>query len=355
MGLDIPATLETAVDAAVIHHLRHELGSRGLLLTSADLELAESTNVARGRWLLKHLLAECYPDADGLAVQFERTDDMARIGSALAFGAATSRVLAGAGDGPARRTLVEYVCAIFNLAIGLVDGICDDDGDGDVGAQLLDHCHGADLVGAAMGWRDRGWLLTRLPYAVVADDAAAFTATVIEAFFDNLHALYVDEPLVRRMVGQQLAEALRAETDSVRSPFTALSGDARLECSRATSVLPFEIISTITNAHREPASSTATVLGEAMWRVDDLVDLTDDARSGALNGVLLAAAERRGQPARYDLADLTAVLGSPGIAAAAADAGRRLHDGLQAVGVNGEDQRAYLAFVQRYADIDPAL
>jgi hypothetical protein len=42
-------------------------------------------------------------------VQFERTGDMARIGSALAFGAATSRVLAGVGDEPARRTLVEYV------------------------------------------------------------------------------------------------------------------------------------------------------------------------------------------------------------------------------------------------------
>jgi hypothetical protein len=354
MGLDIPATLETAIDAAVTHHLRLELGGRGLLLTSVDLGLAESTNAARGGWLLRHLLAECYPDAEGLAVQFERTDDMARIGSALAFGAAASRVLAGAGDEPARRTLVEYVCAIFNLAIGLVDGICD--GDGDVGAQLLDHCHGADLVGAAMGQRDRGWLLTRLPYAVGTDDAVAFTATVIEAFFDNLHALYADEPLVRRMVGQHLAEALRAETASVRDPFTALSGDARMECSRATSVLPFEIIATITNAHRVPAASpTATVLGEAMWRVDDLVDLTEDARSGALNGVLLAAAEQRGQPARYDLADLTAVLGSPGIATAAADAGRRLYDGLQTVGVTGEDRRAYLAFVQRYADVDPAL
>jgi hypothetical protein len=63
MGLDISATLETAIDAAVTHHLRLELGGRGLLLTSVDLGLAESTNAARGGWLLRHLLAECYPDA----------------------------------------------------------------------------------------------------------------------------------------------------------------------------------------------------------------------------------------------------------------------------------------------------
>ena len=100
-------------------------------------------------------------------------------------------------------------------------------------------------------------------------------------------------------------------------------------------------------------SARATLLGEAMWRVDDLVDLVDDARNGALNGVLLAACGKR--HARYDIADLAAVLGSPGIAAAAAEAALRLHDGLPAVGVSSEDQRAYLAFVQRYAAIVPAL
>jgi hypothetical protein len=349
--VEIPATLESAIDAAVTHHLQIELGARGLLLNSADLGLAESTNAALGRWLMERLLRECYPDTEGLAVQFDRTGDMARIGVAMAFGAVTSRVLAGAHDRAGRRTSAEYVCGVFNLAIGLVDGICD--GDTTIGAQLLDHCHDADLVGAAIERRQRGWLHTQLPDLLAADDAAAFTATVIEAFFANLHDLYIDDPQVRRIVGRQLADALQAETSSVRDPFTALSNAGRVECSRATSVLPFGIISTITNAEREPTeSSRATMLGEAMWRVDDLVDLVDDARSGALNGVLLAACGRR---ARYDIADLAAVLGSPDIAAAAAEAALRLHDGLPTVGVFGDDQRAYLAFVQRYAAIVPTL
>jgi len=269
--VEIPATLETTIDTAVTRHLQSELGARGLLLNSAELGLAESTNAALGRWLMERLLRECYPDAEGLAVQFERTDDMARIGAALAFGAVTSRVLAGAHDRAGRRSSVEYVCGVFNLAIGLVDGICD--GDTTIGAQLLDHCHDADLIGAAIERPQRGWLHTRLPNLLAADDAVAFVATVIEAFFAGLHDLYVDDPQVRRIVGQQLADALEAETDSVRDPFTALSAAGRVRCSRATSVLPFEIISTITTAELAPAvSSRATMLGEAMWRVDDLVD-----------------------------------------------------------------------------------
>jgi len=349
--VEIPATLESAIDAAVTHHLRSELGARGLLLDSADLGLSESTNAALGRWLMERLLRECYPDAEGLAVQFERTGDMARIGAALAFGAVTSRVLAGAHDRAGRRTSAEYLCAVFNLAIGLVDGICD--GETTIGVQLLDHCENADLIGAAIERRQRGWLHTQLPDLLAADDTVAFTATVIEAFFANLHDLYSDDPEVRGIVGRQLGDALHAETASVRDPFTALSAAGRIECSRATSVLPFGIISTITNAEAAPTvSARATLLGEAMWRVDDLVDLVDDARNGALNGVLLAACGKR---ARYDTADLAAVLDSPVIAAAAAEAALRLHDGLPAVRVFSEDQRAYLAFVQRYAAIVPAL
>jgi hypothetical protein len=348
--VEIPAPLESTIDTAVTRHLRSELGARGLLLNSADLGLAESTNAALGRWLMERLLRECYPDAEGLAVQFERTGDVARIGAALAFGAVTSRVLAGTHDPAARRTSVEYVCGVFNLAIGLVDGICD--GDTTIGAQLLDRCHDADLIDAAIERRQRGWLHTRLPDPL-ADDAVAFTSTVIEAFFASLHDLYIDDPQVRRIVGRQLADALHAETASVRDPFTALSAAGRVECSRATSVLPFEIISTITNAELAPTdSSRATVLGEAMWRVDDLVDLVDDARHGALNAVLLATS---GPHARYDIAGLAAVLSSSGIAPAATEAALLLHNGLQGVRVSGDDRRAYLAFVQRYAEIVPAL
>ncbi len=352
--MEVPSTLESSIDAAVARHLQNTLGAGGLLLNSADLRMAATTNAALGRWLMERLLGECYPEAEGLAVQFERAGDMARIGSALAFGAVTSRVFAAEHDVVRRRSPVEYVCGVFNLAIGLVDGICD--GDTTIGVQLLDHCHDADLVDAAIGRRRRGWLQSPLPGHLAEDSAVAFTVTVIEVFFAILHDLYLDRPHVRRIVGQQLTEALHAETGSVRDPFTALSAARRVGCSKATSVLPFEIISTIANAGTvSDFRSPATMLGEAMWRIDDLVDLVDDARCGALNALLLAACGRRGTHAEYDVADLAYLLGSADIVAAATDAAQRLHEGLRAAEVTGDDRRAYLAFVQRYAGIDAVL
>src|SRR6185312_15701716 len=100
--------------------------------------------------------------------------------------------------------------------------------------------------------------------------------------------------------------------------------------------------------------STATMLGEAIWRIDDLVDIIDDARSGALNAVLLQG-RRRGRRGRYDISDVRAVLASSAIASVAAEAADRLYDGLRMGTVDHDDRCAYLGFVQRYAGIEPAL
>jgi hypothetical protein len=351
----IPETLESAIDAAVTRHLETELGDRGLLLSSADLAVAEAKTATLGGRLMTSVLKQCYPKADGLTVEFERGGDIARIGAALAFGAATSSVLASSlGDGSHRQIVAEFVCGTFNLGIGLVDGVCD--ADAAMGGELLDHFQGADLIGAAEDRRGPGWLHAGMPLHLAADAGVAFTVSVTEAFFENLHGLYADESDVRRIVGEQLADALEAETASVRRPLAGLSAERRVECSRATSVLPFEIIETITIGGRAPATpSAATLLGEAMWRIDDLVDLSEDARSGALNAVLLEAFEWRGRHDRYDIADLEAVLASSGIASAAAEAADHLRDGLRLAGVVIRDDRdAFLQFVQRYAGIDPA-
>jgi hypothetical protein len=236
----------------------------------------------------------------------------------------------------------------------MVDGICD--GDPDAGGQLLAHLFDADVIGAAKHRRAGGWLLAELPDSLAADGAVVFTAGVIEAFYGSLHELYADQPDVRRIVGEQLADALKAETDSVRDPFRALTPSRREECSRTTSVLPFDIIETITIAGRSPTvPSTATMLGEAIWRIDDLVDIIDDARSGALNAVLLEACRQREPHGRYDITDLHAVLASSAIASTAAEAADRLQGGLRIGAVDHDDRCAYLGFVQRYAGIDPTL
>lgn len=353
--MKIPRTLESAIDRAVTRNLETEFGDRGLLLSSADLAAAKDKTSALGRRLMTLLLKQCYPKADGLTVEFERTGDIPRIGAALAFGAVVSRVFGSSVDYPSRRRFVaEFLCGTFNLAIGLIDSVCD--ANAMAGERLLGHFRDADLIGAADGRRGPGWLHAEMPLVLAADDGVAFTVSVTEAFFESLHDLYAEEADVRRVVGEQLADALEAETDSVCRPFTALSAERRIECSRATSVMPFEIIETITNAGRVPASlSAATLLGEAMWRIDDLVDLTDDVRSGALNALLLKAFHHRGRHDGYEVADLQAVLASSGIASAAAEAAERLSGGLRLTGiVVGDDQRAFLHFVQRYAGIEPA-
>jgi hypothetical protein len=352
--LKIPRHLESAIDHAVIRHLETEFRDRGLLLSSADLTAAQDTTAALGRRLMTLLLKQCYPEADGLAIEFERTGDIPRIGAALAFGAVVSRVFGSSVDYPnGSASVIEFLCGTFNLAIGLIDGVCD--ANAAAGERFLGHFRDADLIGAADGRRGPGWLHAHMPLTLAADDSVSFTVSVTEAFFENLHNIYAEEADVRRVVGGQLADALEAEAASVCHPFTALSAQRRVECSRATSVMPFEIIETITTAARVTATpSAATLLGEAMWRIDDLVDLTEDARSGALNAVLLKAFQRRGRHDSYDVADLRAVLDSSGIASAAAEAADRLRDGLSLAGiVSGDDRHAFLQFVQRYAGIEP--
>ena len=163
---------------------------------------------------------------------------------------------------------------------------------------------GQDLAAASEPPRERGWLRAAVPPALAADPAAAFTVAIIEVFFETLHASYPDDAwlALRRGVGTQLCAALEAERQSVvRSP-EGTTREQLIECSRLTSVLPFQIIETLAcgaETPREPSAGTR--LGEAMWRIDDLVDLCEDAHSGSLNGVLLAATPDAGRRGGRDL------------------------------------------------------
>ena len=224
---------------------------------------------------------------------------------------------------------------MFNLGIGLVDGLCDEDAE--TGGALLELVQGSDLAKAAEEPRARGWLRSTLPPVLAEDPTVAFTVDIIEAFFETLHAVYPDEAWLqqRRGVGSQLGAALEAERQSVIRSSDQTAREQLIECSRLTSVLPFQIIETLAGGdHARPTEPTAgTQLGEAMWLIDDLVDLCQDARSGSLNGVLLAATTGAGRPGERDvLAALERLLDSTDIACAAADAAEKLLAGLQLAG-----------------------
>lgn len=352
--MDIPERLERAVDDAVTCRLVTELGDRGLLLKADDLVAAEADSTALGRQLLAGVLERCYPAAPGLTLEFERAGDAARIGAALAFGAVTSTVLASGVGGAGRPSdLRRSLCATFNLGIGLVDGVCD--GDALTGEVLLAHFRDAEVAGASGERQHRGWLRAGLPSSLAADHGVGFTVDIIEAFFDELHEEYPhgDGAQVRGIIGAQIARALEVEASSVAGPLTQLSRDRMMECSRGTSVLPFEIIETLTvGGWAATAPSAGTQLGEAMWRIDDLVDVCADARCGALNAVLVAACARGGHGHGYHVADVDGLLASSDIASAAARAADCLQAGLR--DVSRADRGAFLGFVHRYAGIAPA-
>jgi hypothetical protein len=355
MVVDIPAPIQQAVSEAVARHLERELGDRRLLLAPDDLAAAESDVAEEGAQLLAAVMDRCYSitrNEQPLQLAFESTRVAERIGAALVFGAKTARVLAR-DTKPADSVTV--LCAIFNLGIGLVDGLCDEDVE--AGIALLELVETRDLLDAAEQPHDRGWLRATLPPALAQDDAAAFTADIIETFFQTLHEVYPNGAWVqyRRRVGTQLAAALEAERRSVIGSDRGHAPEELLRCSRLTSVLPFEIIETLARGeHATTAKTAATLLGEAMWRIDDLVDLCADARSGALNGLLLAATDDR---ADADVDRLRRLLASGFIASAAAEAADDLLAALQLAAGDRDAapddraKRSFLYFVQRYAGV----
>jgi hypothetical protein len=254
---------------------------------------------------------------------FETDETAERLAAALAFGSVTARVL-----GRAPVPGVDVLSAVFNLGIGLVDNVCDEDAE--AGTALLERVRRHDLVEASAAPRERGWLRGG---ALGSDHAVAFTLDVIETFFQTLHEIFSGNEWAerRRRIGDQLDAALEAEHRTVARPAGGDVADL-VECSRLTSVLPFEIVETIAGGQ-----GAGTLLGEAMWRIDDLVDLPQDARSGALNSVLLQAP------------DIDHLLTSGEIARTAV----RAAEDLEAALARADDRagRSFLFFVQRYAGL----
>lgn len=355
VDVDIPARIEQAVSDAVVYHLETEFGGRGLLLTTEALVAAEAHLAQRGTRLLTRVIQRCYPMAQACTLKFESEHEASRIGAALAFGAVTAVALVEAnGDAEQLESSVELICAMFNLGIGLVDSLCDSDPK--TGAALLELVHERGLVGIAERPRTRGWLRATVPLAFAQDSTVAFAVEIIETFFETLHAAYPgDEWLrLRRGVGTQLGAALEAEQHSIARSAYQTPRTELIEYSRRTSVLPFQIIETLVGIHHTADEPTpGTQLGEAMWRIDDLVDLCDDARSGALNSLLLRAATGVARPGERDLVDaLEHLLESTDIERAAVEAAELLQVGLG----RGNDHvhtASFLSFIQRYAGIAP--
>jgi hypothetical protein len=356
--MDVPDDLCAAVEQAVTDRLATEFGSRGLLLTADRNARAETQAASDGRRLLTSVIHRCYPlseyDTQVLTLEFDSEREASRVRSALAFGAATAGLLMSPLQTEERRDSIALLSAIFNLGIGLVDGVCDEDAE--TGLRLLELIHLGNPAETARQARPRGWLRVQLPAELESDPTVSFAADIIETFFATLHAIHPGDSWseLRGRVGEQLAAALEAERSSLASSTADASHEQLTQYSYATSVLPFEIVGTLTQGDHAPRA--ARFLGEAMWRIDDLVDLCDDARTGALNAVLLAASgTASGTGTGTDREALERLLASDHIARAAAHAGDSLSRGVELAdgraGTGAPD--LFLQFITSYAGIPP--
>ncbi|MEV5885359.1 hypothetical protein AB0L74_21945 [Streptomyces sp. NPDC052020] len=359
--MDIPEQLRKKVDCVVSRSLSSEFGARGLLLSHAAYASAIADVVRSGERLLRRVVEICYADGREGVREVEFDDDQAatRIGLGLAFGSVTASLFSSPRQTDrGQAAAIEVSCAAFNLAAGLIDGLCD--GTPVLGLELLRILQAVDLAGAARDRWPAGRLRSALPAPFSANPTVAFTARIIETFLDTLHAGHPgDEGApVRDRVGALLEEALEAERRTVQHSPEVVTRNQLIEYSRQTSVLPFQIIEHLAMGAPAVASPTAgTLLGEAMWRIDDLVDLAQDVGDGALNAVLAATTSEPWSAGACDgVATLESVITSDVISLTAVEAAERLEAGLAAVSDRKGDNRAYqlfLSFVHRYAGLAP--
>ncbi|HTA13603.1 MAG TPA: prenyltransferase/squalene oxidase repeat-containing protein, partial [Solirubrobacteraceae bacterium] len=293
-GVD-QAQTEEAIRRAVRAQLALRLDERGLLLSPIELASAQLAEEQSGARLWGEACRRYAFPAAGEAI------DRVQLETIVAFGAATGRVVAGTGaaevvgsavvgsDETMPRPSSDLLCGVFNLGISLVDRLCDESAS--TGERFLELVHAEDLAGAIEHPGRGSWLSDLLAEPFLSDAQVAWTVAVIEAVIAELHSVYPGEAHLsrRRLLSGQLVQALDVQRQTIHWSEHA-EPERLIERSRSKSVLPFEIIQTLSGAASRP--SVGTLLGEATWRVDDLVDLCRDGRSGSLNGVLLAAGDR---------------------------------------------------------------
>ena len=183
--------LRAHTEDTVRRHIGTALEQRGLLCGAAVLEESDAYVAAHARDLPKRALPLWYPELDGpvgVAVNFGDAHTSARAGGALAFGAVAATLMApahAAVAGPAT-----MACGLFNLGVGLVDGLCDSEPP--AGTLLLDIVESGDLQGATERPRARGWLLAALPRRLATHPSLSFTLRVMEAFLELVHLVFPD-------------------------------------------------------------------------------------------------------------------------------------------------------------------
>jgi hypothetical protein len=266
----------------------HGLERAGLWVTGARYQRVIGEQVQHGHRLEAVALLPAFSDAERAFWRSEGAFDRGRrrldhrVPLVLAFGSAVVALLGSmldrelAPDDPRRRA-----GALFNLGISLVDLLVDERSEAARamaswldGARLAELCqqgagdHHADQVGA-------------LPL-----DETRLVLRVVLAFFATVDVAQAPSGADRAALGRLLRQAYAAElaTGAVTGPGLRWPG-SRGEAGGTTSSVPFLALGWLAGVapDSQPAGAAAGLLGEVFSALDDLVDLVDDLRAGAVN------------------------------------------------------------------------
>jgi hypothetical protein len=214
----------------------------------------------------------------------------ARMPIVLAFGFETGAALYSLqNQGGRNRREVGNMCAIFNLGISIFDLICDN-----FPAEALELTQWFDHRPSTSS-RPRGGLVALSPN--LRDSQALevrLLAKLVAWFFEQLdsHAGTSNQAVFKR-VKRHLLEAYRAEMNSFHFPRGPRNRP--LKISRIKSTLPFVIIAELSSLFvLQPRNAVMLLvrnltkhLATGFWLTDDLVDIIDDSRTGALNSAIV--------------------------------------------------------------------
>jgi hypothetical protein len=213
----------------------------------------------------------------------------ARTPLTLAFGYSLSEGLQSLGGDEPDSGLAE-ACGLFNFGISIFDLLHDTQPE--LVSEFASHFNRDVLVQLQSEESGPGSL--RAAACASAQPEVRLLLQTIAGVYERLY-LIAGGPLSEAFapVARLLAEAYEAEMRSAACKSARAA--ERLEISRAKSTLPFAIVAAISalGPARAALSTRAALvedLGTIFWLTDDLVDVVGDARSRALNSLLVRAA-----------------------------------------------------------------
>jgi hypothetical protein len=213
----------------------------------------------------------------------------------LAFGHEVGGCMAWlAGSEPLDRRRVSRACALFNLGVSTLDLVHDEHPR--LASELAKYFDASALREIASERSARqDWAASNLGKASPEVD---FLLGIVLRFFEELEPL-IDDVQVRHRLGALLTVAYRSELMSLNP-----KGNRRhlLETARRKSVRPFELMAAVASLRgkrgpdRLRVRDLGSAVGEVFAEVDDLMDVVVDSRTGAINGLLVAADDTVGEP-----------------------------------------------------------